>query len=166
MGFNVGGGVNNVVVKNNITISHTGTTDETILYSELIPAGTFQANDDLEIYLRFFGTNSVGLKELRLRFNNNNDLVGAFQLGRNQGTTSSAGGSILHRNLIFKNSLTSQEVLTQASSYSTDTAINSTQLNALNIDFTIDQYFIVTGQLADMTDAMGIRSIRAQILRK
>jgi hypothetical protein len=156
---------NNCLIKNNITISHTGTTDETILYSQLIPAGTFQANDDFMVYLRFFGTNSSNTKTVRLKFNTSVSLIGAIQVAQNQGTTNSFGGSSIHRNIIFKNSLTNQEVLNFASNYLTDFNVNGTALTALTIDFTIDQYFIITGQLAISTETMGIRNVRGQILR-
>lgn len=160
-----GNQLNNCLVKNNTTVSLTGTLVETILYSVLIPAGTFQANDDFEVYLRFFGTNTATAKIVRVYFNNTNDLVTPILLARNQGTTSSAGGTSLHRNLIFKNSVTNQEILSSATNYNTDFNVTSTSLNTLSIDFTIDQYFIVTGQLADITDTMGIRNVRGQILR-
>jgi hypothetical protein len=153
---------NNCLIKNNVTISHTGTTDETILYSVLIPAGTFEANDDFDFFLNFFGTNNANLKTVRAYFNDTIVLVGAQKIGQNNSST--AAISPLGRTVVLT-SLTTQQVMRNDANYPSDKSTSSSRMDSLTIDFTVAQYLIITGQLADASDTMGIRNVRGQILR-
>jgi len=166
-GTTVGGVMlhNNCIVKNNITISHTGTLAETIIYSVLIPSGTFQANDDFDFFARIFANNSVNLKTLRLYFNDTNDLVSATQIARRNTTDNTTAGGAFHRILNFKNSLIVQEGVSFDSNYSTDYSLNSLVLSPFAIDFTVNQYLILSATLFDVADIVGVRNLRGQIVR-
>ena len=151
------------VLKNNTTISHTGTLTETLIYSVLIPSGTFQSNDDLRIFTRVFGTANANVKTIKMYFNDTNDLTTPTQIA----TVGFAGtgNNPFVRNLVFKNSLTSQEIILVSGSVGNDESNNSATLSTLSIDFTIDQYFIVTATLSNIADTMGLRNIRATLIR-
>ena len=154
------------IVKHNTTIEHTGTVDETIIYSQLIPAGTFQANDILDIFANFFGQNTANNKDFRVAFNTTAVLSGAKRIGFRRITTAGAGFASFQRFLVFKNSLTTQEISAVGTNSVTSYNLNiNTAPASLDIDFTVDQYFIITAKLDDVAETMGIRNIFAKIIR-
>ena len=151
------------VLKQNTTITHTGGTGETKIFSQLIPAGTFQANDILYWCLRIGATSNVNNKTFRVYFNDTDNLttptIIATLIVTNQGLSVT-----YDRDMVFKNSITSQEILPATTSlfyYLTST----TAPTALTIDFTTNQYFVVSCQLANGADIGYLYGIKSLISR-
>ena len=151
------------VIKQNATITHTGGTAETKIFSQLIPAGTFQANDILYWCLRIGATSNANNKTFRVYFNNTDDLVTptiiATVIVTNQGLSVT-----YDRDLVFKGSISSQEILPATTNifyYLTST----TAPTALTIDFTANQYFVVSCQLAVGTDTAYLYGIKSLLSR-
>jgi len=170
-GENIGGttpvpSFQNQLIKQNTDISHTGVTTETIIFNNgFIPAGTFQENDTFRFNIMFgANTNNANNKTGRVYINTTNDLTGSPILIATKTLPSAINATCL-RNLVFKNSLTSQQILRPSSNAVTDENLSNALVDLVAIDSTVDLYFIVTGQLATGTDVMGIRSINSEILR-
>lgn len=60
----------------------TGTTNETLLYSVLIPANTFAAGDILRFFLRLFKTGTAGTWAIKVYVNSSASLSGAVQIAQ------------------------------------------------------------------------------------
>jgi len=150
-------------IKQNVDISHTGTTAETIIADYLIPAGTFEANDIFRWRAYFTATNNANVKTVRFYTNTSVSLSGASQLGRRL-LTSSAGRSV-SRDLVFKNSLSSQETLLVTADIGDDEGATNTALSSRSINFAVDQYFLVTVELANSGDTVTLNWLRGQIFR-
>jgi hypothetical protein len=156
-------GFNRSPIKQNLSISHTGTTAETIISNYLIPAGTFEANDIFRWRAYFTATNNANVKNVRFYTNTSVSLTGAQQLGRRL-LTSSAGRSV-SRDLVFKNSLSSQETLLVTADIGDDEGATNTALSTRSINFAVDQYFLVTVELANSGDTVTLNWLRSQIFR-
>jgi TusA-related sulfurtransferase len=152
-----------VPIKHNIAIPHTGVTSEEIIYSVLIPAGTFQGNDWLEISAHILSNSSANTKTIRLYFNTIDSLIDATIWGtRILPQTTSQG---FKRNLIFQNSISSQRTIIGPTVSRVDDLNYIGTSNLLSIDFSIDQYFILSGQLAVGTDSITLGAITSLIRR-
>ena len=155
---------NRLLFKQNTDVTHTGTTSETLIYSILIPSGTFEANDILRFNIMFGAmTNNANVKTGRVYCNTTNTLVGATQVATRT-LTSVINGNCL-RNLVFKNSLTSQEISRPTTTFVNDENTSNNNVDLVSINFAVNQYFIVSAQLATGTDTMGIKNLYGEILR-
>ena len=101
---------------------------------------------------------------IQIAFNTIESLTGAIYIAQNQGTAAISGSAVIHRNVIFKNSLANQEVIAVTSNYSTDFNIANNN-NERTINFNVDQYLIVVATLELASETMGMRSIRGKIIR-
>jgi hypothetical protein len=150
--------------KQNTTSALTGTTSETLITSILIPANTFQANDWLRWVASINATNNANSKILKFYFNTTASLSGATQVAQRQLTNVVTQPVI--RNMFFVNSISSQKTLlgTALNTATDETATGGTQAT-LSINFAVDQYFIISGQLAVGTDTITINGITSNINR-
>lgn len=151
--------------KQNIDISHTGTLTETIIANFLVSAGTFQANDFIDINAKFMAINNANTKRIDVYVNSSNSLVGAQRVGLRTITTGSAGFTAFKRTFAFNNDLSQLRVPQPASSYLTDEDVFSATVTTLTYDFSTDVYFIFSATLVDVADTVGIRNIVSQIIR-
>ena len=152
--------------KLNLTTSNlTGTLTETIIWSALIPAGTFDVDDTLFFYTRVTANNSGNTKTFRVYFNTTSSLVSAEKAATVTATSNSAGFTSLSRHIVFKNSLSSQEVADSSTHLLTDYNVNASAISTLTVDFSVDQYIIISGQLTNTGDTAAIRSVNSKILR-
>ena len=158
------GKLNNLIAKQNTTISHTGTTAETKLYSALIPAGSVQANDNLKILMKAFGVSGVASKHFRMYFNTSN-AIGGVQVGLH--TISATVSQITTRNIFCKNSLSSQQVIAPTTTVANEesTNHNAGSYSTVSIDFSLPQYFIVSCQLTTGTESASILGLTLQAER-
>jgi hypothetical protein len=159
-----GGNVSLTPFKQNTTSALTGTTAETLITSILIPANTFQANDWLRWVASINATNNANSKILKFYFNTTASLSGATQVAQRQLTNVVTQPVI--RNMFFVNSISSQKTLlgTALNTATDETATGGTQAT-LSINFAVDQYFIISGQLAVGTDTITINGITSNINR-
>lgn len=154
--------------KQNTVLSLTGTTVNTIIYSVLLPAGTFRANDFLRFFAKLQGSNNANNKIVRAYFNTSVSLTGATVAARINFTNGNAniGYSPLVRSMTFLNSLVSQSVPDVTGSFFSDeAAVNNSANTALAVDFTVDQYFIIAGQLSSAADVVSLLSLYGYIVR-
>lgn len=153
-----------LLFKQNTGISVTGFTTEQKVYSVLIPAGTFSANDTLRFNIMYgLLTNNANVKTARVYINDTDDLVTPTLIATRT-LTSLANANHL-RNLVFQNSLTSQIITSASANLTNDEVSNGVNMSTLTIDFSIDQYFIISFEQAVSTDTMGIRYITGEIKR-
>lgn len=158
------GKANNLLAKQNTTITHTGTTAETKIYSVLISAGSVQANDNLKILMKAFGASGVASKHFRMYFNTS-DAIGGVQVGLN--TISATVSQITTRNIFCKNSLSSQQVIAPTASVANEesTSQNAGSYSTVSIDFSLPQYFIISCQLTTGTESASILGLTLQAER-
>jgi hypothetical protein len=154
------------VVKNNVKTSFTGSLTTTLIWSVLIPAGTFALNDIFRFYIRGFTSAVVGSSSIRVYFNSTSAIAGATQIAISTIPTGTLGQMPLVRNMVFKNSLSVQEIIpTTSSAISDESAASTLALSGLTINFGVDQYFIVGVTLGAVGDTCGFESLYGEIIR-
>jgi len=154
----------NLVVKQNLTSSHTGTTSPFILATDFIRGNTFQANDLVKLYALFITTNSANTKTFQIYINDTPDLAGSpVLIATRTGTTSE--NLNCNRNLIFKGSISSQEIISPSTNVATDEAAGTTTYSTLTIDFSADKYLVTVGTNSLSSETVGLRFLRTIIYR-
>ena len=129
----------------------TGTTTNTLVYSVLIPGGTFSVGDILSIQYRARKVGTAGTTSLRIYINTTAAIAGGTLLATNTTATSTLFSQIT-REAVIKTA-TNTEVVAAATAGVTD-AINSTvAASALNIDWTTDKYFVFAIQNSNNGDS-------------
>jgi hypothetical protein len=149
--------------KQNVNVTHTGTTANTIVASYLITAGTFNANDFFRFVIQTSQTVNTNVKTLRVYANTSASLTGATLMATRLLT--SASGTGLGRDLVFKNSLTSQDISSTTNNHGDNENNTNVFVTSLTIDFTVNQYLIIAVELTNTTDEVVLRSLRTNILR-
>ena len=129
----------------------TGTTSNTITYSFLIPANTFQTGDIFMFDFRNVFTGTANNKTTRVYINNTNDLATPDQIANKL-----SGSTVLSLDLARRVSIKSTTV-TQVYAITNSNAgadFESTiAVTEINIDWTANQYFIVAIQLGNAADS-------------
>jgi hypothetical protein len=130
------------LIKNTTDGTSVLATAQTITVSELISGGSVLPGDILEVIS--FVKKNVTTSTLSIRFyvNTANNLTGATQLGIYTGVTSTVFGYIMGRNFVVK-SATSTIAFPVASGNITPDISSTTVYGDVNIDWSINQYFIV-----------------------
>jgi hypothetical protein len=151
-------------IKQNVDITHTGTTSNTIIATYSIPVHTFEPNDIFRFRILTSVTNNANVKTMRVYFNSTPDLSGVSLISTR--TMTSSAGSSIARDIIFKNSLSSFDISSVNSSIGDDeNNANVAITNITSVDFTTQQYMIVAIELASAADSVVIKGIRSQIFR-
>jgi hypothetical protein len=137
--------------KNSTLALVTGTTTQTILQSVLIPANTFVAGDLLETLVRGVKSGTAGINTFRFNINTSLSLVGMTTL---YSVNMAAGSTYIQTERTYNiiNATTNTQSFGITSTLTTDTQNSSTAVSTLAIDWTVNQYFFVTGQLANTGD--------------
>jgi hypothetical protein len=148
-----------ILYKNNVSSSVTGTSTETILHSVLVPGGTLQANDVLRIVSLCTKSGTAGTWTHRVRAHTSLAASGNV-IVLSATTVATQTYSKQLRELVLKNSISSQEVLTTGNE-----GFSSTPLTSLSIDFSIDQYLMVTAALGSTADTVTSNSFYLEIIR-
>jgi hypothetical protein len=84
---------------------------EVIIADYEIPAGTFEANDFIDINAKFFASNTANTKRIDCYINSSNSLVGAQRIGLRTLTTGVNGLFPLKEHYAFNNNLSNLRVL-------------------------------------------------------
>jgi hypothetical protein len=152
-------------IKQNVDITHTGTTSNTVIATYSIPVETFEANDIFRFRVITSSNNNVNVKTMRVYFNSTPDLSGSpVQISIR--TMTSAVGTSFARDVVFKNSLSSFDISSVNSNIGDDeNNANVAVSNITTVDFSTQQYMIVAVELANAADSVVIRGIRSQIFR-
>lgn len=137
----------------NATLSHTGSTIETIMYnSSPNLKNLFQANDSWFFEVMIQATNSTGTKDVRFYISDSQtSLLNQVLIGRMTATTSAATNQHIPKAMWFRGAVNSQIVTQNASG-----GFSQTAQVATSIDFTTDKYLIITGHLNTGTETLSI----------
>jgi hypothetical protein len=149
--------------KQNVNVTHTGTTANTIIASYLITAGTFEANDFFRFVIQASQTVNTNVKTMRVYTNTSISLTGATLLATRLLT--SASGTAMARDLVFKNSLSAQEISSTTNSHGDNENNTNVFVTQLAINFTVNQYLIIAVELTNASDSVTLNSLRTNILR-
>jgi hypothetical protein len=161
--------------KTNVNYAHTGTINETVLYSTGNLAGNFDVNDIFRILLNHSATSNANNKTIKIYLATASQSQAAVfnaasttQLATYLTTTNGAMKRGLVRNVQFMNSLSSQQVVSTTTNGldNDETALNSAGgLSTLSWNFATATYLIVTGTLASSVDTLNFLHFRGQIIR-
>lgn len=130
--------------------AHTGTLTNTLITSYLIPANTFSAGDWFQQYLFLEKVGTAGTNVIRTYVNTTADLVGATQI-----TALTNGATTLSYRLARWNSVKSatETVLFPPTASGTLRDLTANVVYTVsNINWTVDQYFIIAFQLGNVAD--------------
>lgn len=122
----------------------TGTTSETLLASTLVPANTFSVDDVINLEIRCKRASATSTTSHRIRVNTSNSLSGATSIALVQNHNAILMPTF-SRNLVIKSS-TNTEVMGTSATFSTDVGSITSAISSINIDWTIDQYIIISVQ--------------------
>jgi len=146
------------ILLKNATDASTNSTTNTLLYSGLIPANTLTTGDLFRVELTVRKNNTVGAYNERIYFNTSSSLTGATQIALIQ-----SGNTILYnklRRLATIKSATNTEIYPSTTSNTSDfTSTGTAGASNLNVDWTVDQYLIVAGNVANTSDTTFFSSI-------
>lgn len=157
--------INRAIFKQNLTLSHTGDTSNTLKYSSLIAGGTFNANDLLKFAALVGATSNANAKTFRFYFNTSASLSGATLIA-SHALSSGALTIAVSRFMVFKNSVSSQEISPTGVSYQSEYVSSGTLApTTLSINFAVDQYFIVALQLGNSADTAYIYGLTSEVYR-
>ena len=131
----------------------TSTTAETISKSVFIPAGTFTTGDTIFLKAIASKSNTTGVFTIRFRVNTTNTLSGATNLGYYDTPGATSRYSACRRDIIIKGS---QSQTYEASPSLSDELAATTDRSLLNINWSIDQYLMVTLRNASSADTTQI----------
>jgi hypothetical protein len=132
----------------------TGTTANTKVVSQLVPANTFAVGDIIEIKCRFGKTITTGLTTLRIYINTADSLtVPAATLIATSATSNTTNNYLgTERQVLIKSATVTQSVNAASSLFSDLGNFNGLQTNS-NIDWTVNQYIIFAIQNAAIGDS-------------
>lgn len=153
-----------ILYKNNVSSSLTGTTSETKMDSFLIPAGSIQANDILIVNVVTTKSGTAGTLTNRVRINT----TGNGASGSLWATAASVAANLWYRferNMIFKNSLSSQTVLSNTLSASTEYGGQNAAFTALTEDFSVDQHIVINFVNSNSGDTTTLQSWYVELIR-
>jgi hypothetical protein len=142
----------------------TGTTSETKAASVLVTGGKLDSDDIVVWKLAANKVNNNGTMTIRMYINDTDDLTTPTLFA----TYIAVSNSIytrMTRDIIFKGSISSQRIVNETTNIISDytSGFSSGPLNA-TVDFSTDQYFIMSIQLANGSDVASIDSYYAQVI--
>jgi hypothetical protein len=155
------------------TVSHTGSTSETVIYSSPNCAGKFQAGDVVRILMQYAASSNANNKNFKVYVSDSPTAVSgggvtSFVLGITPTiTTNNATQRGWVRNLQIIG-LTNSKILLNTTTVDTDEGQVSNNGGMSNTAFDFDGasvYFHVTCTLANSSDTGTLRHFRGQILR-
>lgn len=117
-------------------------TAQTITESALVSGGNITVGNILEVILSVKKVVTTSVLTIRLFINTSNSLTGATQISIYQGVAGSQYGYIFGRNFIVKNSSSTIGFSSTTGSVTPDVPLTSAY-GDFNIDWSIDQYFII-----------------------
>ena len=153
-----------VLSKSNAYLDVTGTTNETIFTSILIPSGTIQSNDKINIEAKPLPIGNTA-KTFRVYINTSASLTGATLIGFTSNIATTM--QIFKRQIVMQNSTSTAFMYPNSVSftnYETYSA-NASSIIALTSNFAVNQYLIFTGQNGNTTDTLRLYDYLITIIR-
>lgn len=159
-----------IVAYQNTDSTNTGNTNEVVLCSLLVSAGSMGANDVLRYMSDMFATGTAGSKTFKAYFGTSAQTVGTTfsatgttQVGQVGGITTSIYYT-LKRRIVNKNSVSTNYVfLPTTNNFTDETTTSTTARTSTNVNFGVNQYFIITGTLGNSADTIGLGSVQIYI---
>lgn len=146
-------------IRDNATsANHTGTTNETIVGSLSIPAGTVLANEIMRFVCTMTKTNTNAGFTARFYINTSVSLSGATQFAVIVGAGTTLFAKVA-RELVSKNSLSSWEVHPSNTTNADDIVTSTVTISTLSNDFANSQFLIVSVALTSASDIVNIRNL-------
>jgi len=132
--------------------SLTGTTAETYVYGESIPANTYTTGDIISMYIQNRKTGTAGNLSVRVYINTTNNLSGTpIRIAQyNSGVAANVYYGISRLFLI--KSATNTESINTGISVLNSVTNSSTAASSSNIDWTIQQYLVISLNITNATD--------------
>ena len=145
--------------------AHTGTTNNTLVYSKLIDANKVGTGDGIQISTKFTKpSGSAANPTVRIYVNTSASLSGASLLATYVTTNLNGRFFLVERTANVDGATTN--LLTATSGALTDSAsLATTAASDVSIDWTVNQYFIVAIQLGNAADSTTLRMVNV-ILNK
>lgn len=137
--------------------AHTGTTANTLITSYLIAANTFSAGDWFQQFLFTEKVGTGGINRIRTYVNTSASLTGATQLTQLNNATTTTSWRLARWNSV--KSATETILSGPTSNITTRDNVTNAQYTVSNIDWTVDQYFIVAFQLDDASDTAYLKGM-------
>jgi len=151
--------------KINVNAAVTGTTAETIAGSFLVSASSVEANDVLRFYIMANKSASVGNTNIKVYVNDTNNLTTPTLIAT---LTNTAGNiySSFTRRIFMKNSVSSFDIVDDATALTPDDAFQSTQaIDNISFDLSADFYFIVAFTPSNASDTMTLHGVTLERMR-
>jgi hypothetical protein len=133
------------------TDASTSSTTYVILYSGLIPANTFSVGDMFLFEMTYRKTGTTNTAGLRAYFNTSASLTGATQIAQKVTNAANNLYGRVSRTPLIK-SATNTEVIIPTNNIVTDMTEVTNAASSLNINWTVDQYFIIAGIVLSASD--------------
>lgn len=139
------------ILLKNSTDASTSSTTYTLLYSGLIPANTFAVGDMFYFEITYRKTGTAGTGNHRVYLNTSASLTGATQIAQKATDAATNLYGKFARTPIIKSS-TNTEIIIATNNLNTDLTNVNNAASTLNINWTVDQYFLVGVSVAVATD--------------
>lgn len=136
---------------------HTGTILNTVIASYLIPANTFSAGDWFQQFLFTEKVGTNGTSAVRTYVNTSASLVGATLLTTTNYTTLNTSWRLARWNSV--KSATETVIFVPTGAATIRDAVGNPAYSVSNIDWTVDQYFIIASQLTSILDTQYLRGM-------
>lgn len=143
-----------LIAVQNITVSVTNTTNETELYSVVIPKNTLGKNGILRVLTLWYHTNSANIKTLKIKFGGVS-FVSLFP------TTTSI---VQHLLCIRNRNNNAAQVSFPITNANVFNSILGTLFTA-TVDTSVDQILSITGQLALSTETINLESVSVEVVK-
>jgi hypothetical protein len=141
----------------------TGTTNETITSSTLIPGGTFEQGDVVKAFWRCTKSNTNGTTSIKLYVNSINSLVGATTLA-NIGFIPATDTFIQQERVLFiKNVLTDTQTISNGFTDPSDIVTTSSGASGAAINWSTDKYVILSIQLGSALDFVATQFLQLTV---
>lgn len=147
----------------NTTSASTNSTNITYLSGVLVPKNTFFINDVVRIYGMFEKIGANGGYDVRFYWNTTNDLSGTPTLiGVLSATTTTAASYNLLRRMTISDTTGSNTIVfpTNDTATANDFTPVGNRQSFINIDWTVDGYFIAAGDCGSSSDSIRIHYIK------
>ncbi len=155
---------NITVVSSTTPLSHTGDTNETVKYTEEIPANTFTTHDKIDKEILASAIGLSGIKTIKCYVNTTPDLAGTPVLISTYFTNNLAY-SLLSSFFVDSNS-SMKSYKPGNSNSATYWGSSNGSLSTFSIDWTVQQYLVLSVQLANAADLIKLEGIFLNRSRK
>jgi len=139
-----------IILKSTTDVS-TNSLTYVLLYSGLIPANTFSVGDMFYFQITYRKTGTANIGAIRVYLNTSASLTGATQIAQKVTDAATNLYGKFGRTPIIKSS-TNTEIIIATNNLNTDLTNVNNAASTLNINWTVDQYFLVGVSVAVATD--------------